>query len=50
MSVSCTTLTLSWLHHTPLDVLELYRKLVAATKPAEIDLVPILAFDPANAI
>jgi hypothetical protein len=25
----------------PLDVLEFYRKLVAATKPAEIDWVPI---------
>jgi hypothetical protein len=28
-----------------LDVLEFYRKLVAATKPAEIDLVPISVFD-----
>jgi hypothetical protein len=34
----------------PLDVLEFYRKLVAATKPAEIDLVPILAFDPLYAL
>jgi hypothetical protein len=30
----------------PLDVLDFYRKLVVASKPAEIDLVPISAFDP----
>jgi hypothetical protein len=34
----------------PLDVLEFYRKLVAATKPGEIDLVPISAFDLAHAL
>jgi hypothetical protein len=33
-----------------MDVLEFYRKLVAAAKPAEIDLVPIGAFDPAYAL
>jgi hypothetical protein len=35
---------------SPLDVLEFYRKLVAAAKPAEIDLVPIGAFDPDHAL
>jgi hypothetical protein len=30
---------------SPLDVLEFYRKLVAAAKPAEIELIPISAFD-----
>jgi hypothetical protein len=34
----------------PLDVLKFYRKLVVATKPAEIDVVPISAFDPAHAL
>jgi hypothetical protein len=34
---------------SPLDVLELYRKLVAAAKHAEVDLVPILAFYPDHA-
>jgi hypothetical protein len=34
----------------PMDVLECYRKLVAADKPAEIDLVPIGAFDPDHAM
>jgi hypothetical protein len=33
-----------------LDVLEFYRKLVAAAKPAEIDVVPISAFDPDNVL
>jgi hypothetical protein len=33
-----------------MDVLEFYRNLVAAVKPAEIDLVPIGAFDPAYAL
>jgi hypothetical protein len=33
-----------------MDVLEFYHKLVAAAKPAEIDLVPIGAFDPAYAL
>jgi hypothetical protein len=31
---------------SPLDFLDLYRRLVAAAKPVEIDLVPISAFDP----
>jgi hypothetical protein len=31
---------------SPLNVLELYRKLVAAATPDEIDLVPISVFDP----
>jgi hypothetical protein len=35
---------------SPLDVLEFYRKLVSASKPAEIDLVPISAFDPDHEI
>jgi hypothetical protein len=34
----------------PHYVLEFYRKLVAATKPAEIDMVPILVFDPVYAL
>jgi hypothetical protein len=34
----------------PLDVCDFYRKLVAATKPSEIDLEPISAFDPAHAL
>jgi hypothetical protein len=34
----------------PLDVTEFYRKLVAATKPAEIDLIPIAQFDPECAL
>jgi hypothetical protein len=34
----------------PLGVLEFYSKLVAATKPAEIDLISISAFDPAYAL
>jgi hypothetical protein len=33
-----------------LDVLEFYHKLVAAAKPAEIDLVPIPAFDSDHAL
>jgi hypothetical protein len=35
---------------SPPDVLELYRKLVDAAKPAEIDLVPISDFDPDHAL
>jgi hypothetical protein len=35
---------------SPIDVLEFYRKLVAAAKPAEIDLSPIGAFDPGQAL
>jgi hypothetical protein len=35
---------------SPLDALEFYRKLIAAAKPAEIDLVPISAFDPDHAL
>jgi hypothetical protein len=33
-----------------MDVLECYRKLVAAAKPAEIDLVTISAFLPDHAL
>jgi hypothetical protein len=32
------------------DVIEFYRKLVAASKPAEIDLIPYSSFDPACAL
>jgi hypothetical protein len=32
------------------DVIEFYRKLVAASKPAEIDLIPFSSFDPACAL
>jgi hypothetical protein len=32
------------------DIIELYRKLVAASKPAEIDLIPFSSFDPAYAL
>jgi hypothetical protein len=32
------------------DVIEFYRKLVAASKPAEIDLIPFASFDPACAL
>jgi hypothetical protein len=32
------------------DVIGFYRKLVAASKPAEIDLIPFLSFDPACAL
>jgi hypothetical protein len=35
---------------SPLDVLKFYRKLVSAAKPAEVDLVPILASDPDHAL
>jgi hypothetical protein len=34
----------------PLDVLEYYRNLVAAAKPAQIVLVPLSAFDPEHAL
>jgi hypothetical protein len=34
----------------PLDVLEYYRNLVAAAKPAQIVLVPLSAFDPGHAL
>jgi hypothetical protein len=30
-----------------IDVIEFYRRLVAASKPAEIDLIPFSSFDPA---
>jgi hypothetical protein len=30
-----------------IDVIEIYRKLVAASKPTEIDLIPFSSFDPA---
>jgi hypothetical protein len=33
-----------------IDVIEFYRKLVAASKPAEIDLIPFSSFDPACAL
>jgi hypothetical protein len=33
-----------------IDVIEFYRKLVAASKPAEIDLIPFRSFDPACAL
>jgi hypothetical protein len=33
-----------------IDVIEFYRKLVAASKPAEIDLIPFISFDPACAL
>jgi hypothetical protein len=33
-----------------IDVIEFYRKLVAASKPAEIDLIPLSSFDPARAL
>jgi hypothetical protein len=33
-----------------IDVIEFYRKLVAASKPAEIDLIPSSSFDPACAL
>jgi hypothetical protein len=33
-----------------MDILEFYRKIVAAAKPAKIDLVPIGAFGPAYAL
>jgi hypothetical protein len=32
------------------DVIEFYRKLVAASKPVEIDLIPFSSFDPACAL
>jgi hypothetical protein len=32
------------------DVIEFYRKLVASSKPAEIDLIPFASFDPACAL
>jgi hypothetical protein len=32
------------------DVIEFYRKLVAASKPSEIDLIPFASFDPACAL
>jgi hypothetical protein len=32
------------------DIIEFYRKLVAASKPAEIDLIPFSSFDPAYAL
>jgi hypothetical protein len=32
------------------DVIEFYRKLVAASKPAEMDLIPFASFDPACAL
>jgi hypothetical protein len=35
---------------SPMDVMEFYRKPIAAAKPAEIDLVPIGAFDPVYAL
>jgi hypothetical protein len=33
-----------------IDVIEFYRKLVAASKPVEIDLIPFSSFDPACAL
>jgi hypothetical protein len=33
-----------------IDIIEFYRKLVAASKPAEIDLIPFSSFDPAYAL
>jgi hypothetical protein len=33
-----------------IDVIEFYRKLAAASKPAEIDLIPFRSFDPACAL
>jgi hypothetical protein len=33
-----------------IDVIEFYRNLVAASKPAEIDLIPFSSFDPACAL
>jgi hypothetical protein len=33
-----------------IDIIEFYRKLVAASKPAEIDLIPFSSFDPACAL
>jgi hypothetical protein len=33
-----------------IDVIEFYRKLIAASKPAEIDLIPFRLFDPACAL
>jgi hypothetical protein len=33
-----------------IDVIEFYRKLDAASKPAEIDLIPFSSFDPACAL
>jgi hypothetical protein len=33
-----------------IDVIEFYRKLVAASKPGEIDLIPFSSFDPACAL
>jgi hypothetical protein len=33
-----------------IDVIKLYRKLVAALKPAEMDLIPFSSFDPACAL
>jgi hypothetical protein len=35
---------------SPMDLLELYCKLVSTAKPAEIELVPIGDFDPAYAL
>jgi hypothetical protein len=33
-----------------IDIIEFYRKLVAASKPSEIDLIPLSSFDPACAL
>jgi hypothetical protein len=33
-----------------IDVIKFYRKLVAASKPAEIDIIPFSSFDPACAL
>jgi hypothetical protein len=33
-----------------IDIIKFYRKLVAASKPAEIDLIPFSSFDPACAL
>jgi hypothetical protein len=43
-----TDIVLAW--SQPLDVFKFYHKLVAATKPAEIDLVPISYFYPARVL
>jgi hypothetical protein len=58
VSVTCNSSNIHQIPNTaivlasssPMDVLEFYRKLVAAAKPAEIDLVPIGDFDPAYEI